>query len=142
MKIRPNTESNIVGKKALLSLALLAATLLFTGCAERTPAGEVISEGDTVACDEFFALSNPYDGSNESLWDADSMDSYQRDVYSASEYADSTELLDYFYYLDRALDDVTSAQTDGSSKNDVESLMSDVERAESDVSDQCDIVLY
>lgn len=127
--------------KSGIVIGLLLVPLFVTSCAAVAPSGDYISEADTQACDEFFSLTNPYDGSNESLWDEDSMGSYQSDVEYAAQFAEETDLVDYFSALDSALDDVITAQTDGSSKSDVESWMSDVESAESDLSSQCDVVM-
>lgn len=87
-------------------------------------------------------MSNPFEGSNESLWDSDSMQSYQSDIENLAQYAEESDLIYYLDSLVTAIDNVLDGQADGSAKSDVESWMDDVAGAEDDVASQCELILY
>ncbi len=135
----PTASKKLKALPLLVSLVLIPVGL--SACTAVARSGDYIVEADVASCDEFLLLANPYDGSNESLWDSESMDSYQQDVEYAGQYAEETDLLDYFRYLDSAIADAITGQTNGSSKSEVESSMSEVETASSDLAAHCDWIL-
>lgn len=124
----------------LLALAVGISSTL-TACASAAPSGDYISDYDVLACEEFQNVTNPFDGSNESLWDSDSMQAYEDEIQNVAQYAEESDLIYYFDALASAIEDVLAGQTDGSDKSDVESWMDDVASAEDEVSTQCDLIL-
>lgn len=129
-------------KWPVLVVVVAGVSLALTSCAPSAPSGDYISDGDRFACEEFQSVSNPFDGSNESLWDSDSMQSYQNDIENLAQYAEESDLIYYLDSIVTAIDDVLDGQTDGSDKSDVESWMDDVAGAEDDVASQCELILY
>lgn len=127
--------------KKIQIIMLSAGMLLLSGCSSN--AGGVFSEysnSDLQACEGFAYLSNPYDGSNETLWDYEEFDYFRADVEDAFWSAEHEDLVYYSDELISQVQDVLDELDNGSSKSDVEYEAEDIDGAVSDLESVCSAV--
>ena len=118
----------------LLTVAVLALSSCSSTQANYAP---VPTEADITACDDFEQLQNPYDGSNETLWDVDGYESFQSDVDYALSVADDSDLLGYGDTLRYEVDDVLDYIEQRASKSEVEYEAEDIETTMGEILDYC-----
>lgn len=126
---------------AVLRFSLLAAGLglLLTSCATSPEVYvPVVTESDIYACDEFEGVQNPYDGTNETLWDIDGYENFQSEVDYALSDADDSDLLDFNDTLYSDAEDVIDLIEQQASKSEVEYEAEDLETVMSEVIDHCE----
>lgn len=101
-----------------------------------------MTDNDINACIDLSYISNPYDGSNSTLFDYDAFDSYYYEIDSAFWSADDIELIDLSDSLKYEIDDVLYALANGFTKSDLEAEVEEIDWYSDELNDYCINYVY
>ena len=101
-----------------------------------------MTDNDINACMDFSYITNPYDGSNSTLFDYDAFDSYYYDIDSAFWSVDDTELIDLADSLKYEVDDVLYALSNGLSKSDIKAEVEELDWYSDELNNYCIDFVY
>ena len=108
--------------------AVTVSTLLLMGCSSNSMGGNPrMTDNDINACIELSYITNPYDGSNSSLFDYDAFDSYYSEIDHAFWSADDPELINLADSLRYEIDDVLDALSDDLTKSEIQAEVEEID---------------
>jgi len=131
-------------RSPLLLVALsVVLSIVFTGCSSNSMGGNPeMTDNDVIACSDYTYIENPYDGTNDSLFDYQAFDDFYYEVDNTFWSVDDYDLIYYSDSLKSEIDDVLQALDNGYKKREIEAEAEEIDWYAEELSIYCNDYVF
>jgi hypothetical protein len=101
-----------------------------------------MTDNDVIACSDYTYIENPYDGTNDSLFDYQAFDDFYYEVDNTFWSVDDYDLIYYSDSLKSEIDDVLQALDNGYKKREIEAEAEEIDWYAEELSIYCNDYVF